>query len=147
LNKIEELDVRNVKVEDSSEIVIKCEPEVDELLGCEDVTDNDDDIESESEHSEYLETKKVKITQFSVACPYCEKIQKSGKKLEKHILELHSTADPKYACPVAQCGKLFLTKSRLQGHGDVHDESKKAFCTICAALLCSQSNLRKHMRR
>jgi hypothetical protein len=70
-------------------------------------------------------------------------IRKDAKPVEcltkKLVLE-----ETVYACPVADCGKLFKSRYALKRHSSVHHKDKPYRCTVCGKYFALPQYLRDH---
>ncbi|PFH57297.1 hypothetical protein XA68_15245 [Ophiocordyceps unilateralis] len=81
-------------------------------------------------------------------CSYdgCDKNYVVSKHLKQHVKAAH-TQELKYLCPRPDCGKSFVTGTRLRRHQAVHEGADRFRCADCGQSFRKKETLHKHVRK
>jgi len=70
--------------------------------------------------------------------PYLSKRTKPRRK--------RPTGEPRYKCPMLECGRRFHQRSNMVVHIRTHSLERPFACGVCHRAFCQSSNLRRHLK-
>ena len=81
---------------------------------------------------------------FCRRCPQCGLKLFNKTALNNHMKRIHDNPDRPFKCAV--CSKCFISKSELNQHINIHNESKNFMCEQCGKTFRSKSYLERHYK-
>ena len=85
----------------------------------------------------------TKCTSCAYKCHICGKVCWKSYRLKQHIETIHEKIK-KYKCE--KCGLLFVAKSRLIRHRDVHKEAPDLICNVCGKAFRHRTTFYRHRK-
>ena len=82
----------------------------------------------------------------SIPCDVCGKMFHTDQNLSKHNYAVHTT-DGEKQLRCNECGKGFISRTRLRDHMNIHLGVKPHMCPHCGKHLSNTSNLQAHTRK